>query len=375
MPESRRALFITYTLENPIAAGVFFRAVRLASELTNRGWTCVILNFGPRLNDPKVDAMAGNIMLRYDVETTDVWKALRQFRDIDPGIIIFGEAPFARSMELLWAAAAMSGKPFILLEQYYDLSTPGAFDVDLMLLYGLKCFWPKGTDSHQRWVIVPPFINSITPAANLPVPSPAPSAQRVLILGSEPVVLAEGIRLIAALEQDALQVVAISSNPENAARQMAEAGIPSTNAVALPLQRDADLFGLLQSSAASIMGNGFMQMSEALALECPAVLVDRGIGMWPGQVSEVFQPYVSFACDRKEHLQALRRWLEQSPFDERLRKQLKQERNGAAECAAYVDRVVSSPHHWRIKRRQISWRARHVCSEIGSRLHTREATA
>jgi hypothetical protein len=373
MPDTRRALLVTYTLTNPMAAGVFFRAIRLASELANRGWTCKILNVGPRLNDPKINALDRKVTVHYDAETADIWKALRQFRDLHPDVIIFGEAPFAGVMERLWEAAELTGKPFILLEQYYDLATPGPFDVDLILLYGLKCFWERRHNVRRRWAIVSPFISAITPLSKLPVtPIPAP-ARRVLIVGSEPMVLKEGIQLLAGLETHSLQVVAISRDPENAARQMADAGIPSTNAIALPLQSDANLFGLLQSSAAAIMANGFMQMTEALALACPAVLIDRGIGMWPGQVNEVFQPYVSFGCERDEHRRALRQWIKQSPFGEQLREQLRGERNGAAECAGYVERVVCSPQFWRRKWRQTAWHARRLRNTIGSRF--REATA
>jgi hypothetical protein len=156
---------------------------------------------------------------------------------------------------------------------------------------------------------------------------------------------------------------------------MAAAGIPSTHALALPLQRDAVMFGLLQSSAAAIMANGFMQMTEALALGCPCVLIDRGIGMWPNQVDEVFQPYVSFGCEKEERQTMLRRWLQRSPFDAALRERLRAERNGARECADHVERVLASSHTWQIAWRQAVYRARHIARGIRERFHQREGAA
>jgi len=369
MSEPRRVLLVTYTFGNPLAAGVFFRAIRLATEFCNRGWSCVILNLGPLVKDPKVESPGPHITLRNDVETGDVWKALRQFREVDPDLVIFGEAPFAGAMKMLWGAAAMLGKPFILLEQYYGIGTPGyRFDVDMILLYGLKCFWELHANKRKRWTIISPFIGEVTPAASLPAP---PSAPRVLILGGETIVLNEGIELmaglLAGLEGEFPQVVTVSREPTMAAQQMAEAGIPATHAVALPLQSDATLFGLMQSSAAAIMANGFMQMTESLALGCPAVLIDRGLGMWPGQVNEVFEPYVSFAREKEEHRQALRGWLRQSPFDARLQERLQQERNGAIECAAHIERLLANPPVWRMKWRQAAYRARLIRKTIGSR--------
>jgi hypothetical protein len=372
MPESLRALVITYTFGNPIVAGVFFRAIRLATELRRRGWSSVILNFGPVLSDPKVQSLGPGIEVRNDVDTSSVWKALRQFRDVKPDIVIFGEAPFDGEMHLLWDAAAMLGKPFILLEQYYDLGTPGKFDVDLMLLYGLKCFWERHANSRRRWVIVSPFIGEVTPAEELPVPPPPGAAPRVLVLGGEAIVLDEGIKLVAGLADVCPQVVALNGDPSSVARKMTAAGIPLTHIVTLPLQSDAKLFGLLHSSAAAIMANGFMQMTEALALGCPAVLVDRGIGMWPGQVDEVFQPYVSFSSEREEQRKALRGWLEQSPFNSGLLERLRRERNGTLECAGLVETVLDNPHPWRIKWRQAKYRTRHIRKAIRSRLRVRE---
>ena len=354
-PRNRKALIVTYTFGAPAVVGVFFRAVRLALHLRTRGWHILIFNFGPIVDDPKLGALPPGIEIRNDIETESVAKALRQFREARPDAVIFGEAPFDGSMQRLWRAAALLGRPFFLLEQYYDAGTPGDFDVDLMLLYGLKCFWPRHENGKRRWVMVSPFIGSLTPPERLPVP---PAAPRVVILGFEPVVLEKGLALLASLDDLRPQVVALTHDPEAAARRMAEAGIPEDRAFALPLQDDATLYGLIHSSAASIVANGFMQVMESVALCCPPMCMDRGIGMWTNQLNSVFHGHASFSEDLNAQRETMRGWLTASPFDAGLRARLSVERNGAEECADHIERLFDRRRTLGIRLRQARYAAR-----------------
>lgn len=352
----RKALIVTYTLDTPAAVvGVFFRALRLAFYLRTRGWRSLIFNFGPIVNDPKLNALPPEIEVRNDIETEDVAKALRQFRAARPDVVILGEAPFDGGMQRLWSAAALLGAPFFLLEQYYSVSAPGNFDVDLMLLYGLKCFWPQHENRKRRWVMVSPFIGPVTPPERLPAP---PAVRRVVILGFEPMVLEKGLAVLAALDDLRPQVVALSHDPAAAAGKMAAAGIPGSRAVALPLQDDATLYGLIHSSAASIVANGFMQIMESLALCCPPMCMQRGIGMWTTQLDCVFHRYASFCEDLNAQRETLRSWLIESPFDADIRARLAAERNGAVECADHIERVLAHPPTLAIKWRQARYAAR-----------------
>ena len=43
----RKALIVTYTFANPFVVGVFFRAIRLAKVMRDRGWAITIWNFRP----------------------------------------------------------------------------------------------------------------------------------------------------------------------------------------------------------------------------------------------------------------------------------------------------------------------------------------
>ena len=56
-------LFVTYTMIVPIVGGAFFRALRLAVEMHRRGWSPVICNNGPMLDDPKIEQARGAVRL------------------------------------------------------------------------------------------------------------------------------------------------------------------------------------------------------------------------------------------------------------------------------------------------------------------------
>jgi hypothetical protein len=358
MPAKRKALIVTYTLANPYAVGVFFRALRLARELNERGWAVTVWNFGPLVDDPKLRDLPQGIEVRNDIDASDPGKAHRQLRSVRADLVIFGEAPFYGAMHTLWKAAVMLGRPFALMEQYYDLGTPGKFDCDVMLLYGLKCFWKKHRDNERRWIMVSPFIETGCQPADLVAPPPPRGAMRVTILGFDRMVLEEGIRLAASLHPRP-QVVTLSSDPAAAARLATEAGIPASHAVALPLQRDAALYALLESSAAAIVANGFMQIMESIAMGCPAICIDRGIGMWSVQLDASFDSVACFASSpgAREKLEG---WLGKSPFDAELLAKLRAERNGATECASHLEALHAHPEWLRIRARQAKYVTRHL---------------
>jgi hypothetical protein len=358
MPANRKALIITYTLANPYAVGVFFRALRLARELNERGWLVTVWNFGPLVDDPKLRDLPQGIEVRNDIDASDPGKAHRQLRSVRAGLVIFGEAPFYGAMHNLWSAAAMLGRPFALMEQYYDLGTPGKFDCDVMLLYGLKCFWQKQRDNERRWIMVSPFIETQPPAVDLPAPPPPPGAKRVTILGFDRTVLEEGVRLAASLRPQP-QVVTLSNDPSAAMRLATEAGIPATHTVALPLQKDAAFYALLESSAAAIVANGFMQIMESIAMGCPAICIDRGIGMWSNQLDASFDRVACFASSPGAR-EKLAGWLGKSPFDSDLLAKVRAERNGAAECASHLETLHANPAWLRIRARQAKYVTRHL---------------
>src|SRR4051812_48430893 len=92
-----------------VVGGSFFRALRLAVEFHQRGWSPVICNFGPQLDDPKVEqAQAGVRFIYFDHNppTLDRRTACRIFEALGPAVIVFGEGPF-KLMEEIYAGAKM----------------------------------------------------------------------------------------------------------------------------------------------------------------------------------------------------------------------------------------------------------------------------
>src|SRR6185436_3451618 len=122
MATSRTALLVTYTMADPAAVGVFFRALRLAKELHRRGWTPVVFNYGPIPDDPKVDGARGHCeIVRFDSDNShrDVDLVLAMYRRIAPRVVLFGEYPLDFMEPLLLAARLLVWPPVLMLDQYY----------------------------------------------------------------------------------------------------------------------------------------------------------------------------------------------------------------------------------------------------------------
>jgi hypothetical protein len=339
-------LFVTYTMANPDAVGVFFRAVRLSLELTRRGWQCVICNRGPIPQDPKTELARKTChLMSFDAESEEheFPHAVRLFREIAPDIVVFGEYPIP-SMELLFRAArVLAGPPLLLLEQFYcPECISSRYGVDAYLLYGVRSPWPEQPEQGKGYQIVPPFIEEVTPIDRLPAVLRTASAPMIAVLGFDAIVLRGGIALIAALQVPVFAIT-ISHSPAAADQMMQEAGIPAERRMALALQEDPDLFGLIAASRVTILANGFMQIVEALALGCPAVCIQRGLGMDGWALDQRLRPFISFEEPPEVCLERVRSWIECSPFSDGLRDALQAERHGLTRCANAIEEGFRRP--------------------------------
>lgn len=342
----RTALVITYSMAAPRVVGVLFRALRLAAELAPRGFRVVVLNDGPLPSDPKVAHLPAAVeLLPARVAGTD---AAARFRSFAPDVVVFGEGPIAMTADL-FAAAHRVDAPFVLLDQYYRRwQLERRDDLDLVLLYALRPFWPAGEPSlGRRYRLVPPFIGAVAQ-------TPAP-ARRVAVLGLDPAVLSAGVALASRLPAD-VEVVTVG-DPERARALLAAHGIAPERSAARPPLPDEDLFGLLAGSRAAVVANGFMQIMESLALGCPVVCVDRGVGLPAWSVDQRFRPYVSIGEPPEAQARRLAGWLDATPFDAPLRRALAGERDGARVVAEHVAALVRSrpfsPGGWLRRRRRV----------------------
>lgn len=360
MARRRKALLVTYTMADPYAVGVFFRAVRIATELLHRQWDCVLYNYGPIPSDPKVEEIARRcriIRLDSDDSFRDYALILEEYRRIDPGVVLFGEFPLRFMIPLLRAACALVKPPVLLFDQYYS---PDAgtllWGIDYSLMYGLRGIWPDHP-LHRSLKIIPPFIDDLPEVAALPVPAALRALPWVTIAGLDHRVLRAGIDILARLQDVPCACITMSPDPALAERWCQEAGIAADRRLSLPLQHDAGYFGLIAASRAVILANGFMQIAEATALGCPAICIDRGIGMVRGTLHPAFGPFTLFAESIDAGAARVREWLRESPFTERQLASLRPQRGGAGMAADCIEHALARPRPMmRWQRRAAPWR-------------------
>jgi hypothetical protein len=343
---SRVVVLVTYTMLNPIVGGAFFRALRLALELHERGWLPVICNSGPMLDDPKVEAARGKVRLvelAHGTPGFDARAAARQFAAFEPEVVVMGESPF-ETTQALTDGARLLARPTALLDQYYRPTLmPDRAAADVILLYGLGSLWGRTPRLRPPYYLVPPFIAEVTPPEQLPLPRDFPRGPRITLVAYEASILRAGIKLLAGLPLAEGGVIVISPLPALAAGLLREAGLGRTAAAVLPPQPDAVLFGCLRSSQVSLLSNGFIQVMDSLALRCPAIALKRGNGVGMNWINydDRFYPFISFEESEAEQRAKIERWLEQSPFPRELLPRLDRERNGAAVCADRVEALAA----------------------------------
>src|SRR5262249_53371164 len=145
-----------------------------AGELHRRGWSPVICNVGPMLDDPKIDAARRYLRfveLSHNTDPTDHQMICRFFASFDPLVVVMGEGAFP-AMQGFYDGARAVGRPFVVLDQFYNHQLlPWKDGVALAPFYGLKSFWKDDLRLAPPYVLIPPFIERVTPQAELPVPA------------------------------------------------------------------------------------------------------------------------------------------------------------------------------------------------------------
>jgi hypothetical protein len=343
------ALLITYTMDEPLVGGVFFRALRLANELFRRDWTAIILNSGPRLSDPKIDQAGDKIDILWNrpwEQNESVEALCAEYKRINPSVIIMGEYPF-QAMERFFQAAKMTAKPLVVLDQYYNQTiVPDCEGVDLILLYGLSSFWEDDFIFDRPYVLTPPFIEQVAPKPLLPVPSHLRHLPWITLVAYEPAILLQGLQLLGDIDTRHIGIIVLSSFHEQVQRLCGEFGINPKNVVDLPLQDDANMFGFIHASRVCLVSNGFIQLMDALALGCPVIALERGygVGMNELNIDERFFPHISFGETRHKQAGRMDAWLKAPPFTPELRKVLESERGGISLSADLIEGLTSRPH-------------------------------
>jgi hypothetical protein len=341
---NQSALFLTYTMIQPTVGGAFMRALRLATEMARRGWRPVICNHGPMLDDPKVNAAAGIVnIVQLDREQPGLTPSMAaaQFRSFHSAVVIMGESPI-KPMELYFDAAKLLRVPLVVLDQFYNSwLLPPTEGVDLVLLYGLSAFWGRELFLPPPYEITPPFIEAVTPRADLPVPTDLHARPWITLVAYDDYVCRKGIELMADLGDDSPALIAISRDPKLSTELARFAGLPRSRFVSLPLQHDEVVFGFFGASAVVLVSNGFLQIMEALAMGAPVIALERGtgVGMNSLNIDNRFVPYVSFGEEQSVQVQRIHGWLKANPLSEEMRLRLRCERHGLVCCANRIEQV------------------------------------
>jgi hypothetical protein len=340
-------LFITYTLWTPLVAGAFIRALRLAMKFYERGWKPIICNTGPMIEDPKVDQALGAVeffALNHAAHAPNKGVAREVFKSMNPQVIIMGEGPFSATMPF-YEGAKLVGCPFVVLDQFYNnWMKPEHKGVDLLLLYGLESFWRGDIQLESPYRVIPPFIEAVTPKDELPVPARLHDEKWLTLIAYSDDVLWRGIEVLSSLGDAPAVFIIVSPSPAGAVEMLKEAGVPAHKYFALPLQSDANIYGLTQASCAMLVSNGFLQIMDSLALGKPVIAIYRGpyAGMCLMNIDDRFVPFVSFDENEEQQRKRLLRWLEANPIPPHLLLALQAERGGTTRCVDMIEELVET---------------------------------
>jgi len=338
------ALFVTYTMLNPIVGGAFFRALRLAQEMARRGWDPVICNLGPWFYDPKIGAAKDTVRfvrLHLGNGNLTAKEARRQLEPLKPAVTIMGEGAF-KVMEPFYAAAQSLDGPFIVLDQFYNhWLLPHTKGVDLVLMYALASFWRNELMLVPPYEITPPFIDEVTPKSQLPVPAQLHSRPWITLVAYDDYVRDRGLDLLARVAQPDPAFIAVTRDTRTCREAAAARGIDSSRLVLLPLQSDPAVFGLFGASSVTMVSNGFLQIMESLAMASPVIALDRGTGAGLSElnIDPRFKPWVSLQQPQADQLACIAAWLKESPFSDELRRRVACERYGTSYCANRIEAV------------------------------------
>src|SRR5579884_1315956 len=334
------ALFVTYTMLNPIVGGAFFRALRLAREMARRGWDPVICNYGPVFYDPKIAATKDMVrFVRLDGGSAD--EIRKRLESLKPAVTIMGEGAF-KVMEPFYEAAKSLDGPFIVLDQFYNhWLLPHTKGVDLVLMYALASFWRDELMLAPPYEITPPFIDEVTLKPALPVPVELHSRPWITLVAYDDYVRDRGLDLFALVSRPEPVLVAVTRDPRACRDAAAARDIELNRLVALPLQSDPEVFGLFGASRVTMVSNGFIQIMDALAMASPVIALDRGTGagMTEMNVDPRFRPWVSLQQPQAEQIARIEAWLADSPFSDELRERVSCERYGTSYCANRIEAV------------------------------------
>lgn len=304
-------LFITYCFgrdSEQSLIGVYKRGLRVAFELYDRGHEILFFCTGrdgyqDELTDRAeehfhfVDLPSLVTSFETSVRFSNVYR--EAFRQLEPDVVVIGEAPVAGVMLEGTLVAAELGVPVVILDNVYNGGmaeimcerTLGPI-TDGMVLTGPSALYTAKEYSflHQ----IPPFIQPDTAAAKrLLIEEAGLTGEHLItILAYDDKVEQVGLSLLAKLSDPACEALLITRHVDTTNERLSELPADVQARIGVVTRQPEEIFfGLLVLSQLSVVKYGFMQVTECLALHTPVVIVFHEGNTWLQWLPESCQQF------------------------------------------------------------------------------------
>lgn len=270
--------------------GVYKRGLRLANELCGRGHEVVFHCTGREAYHDTATRAAEARMTFVDVPFTvagpdQIEENRRHFRAAlrlgAPDCVVIGEAPLAGALLETTLTAVELGIPTVVIDNAYcGLQVEEFLDqfgsmVDAMVMMGPSC---QHSNSHASHLCqLPPLGVSDPEGARILLEAEGAATggshagRLVVVLAYDAKVEALGRALAPHLSDADTTVFFVARDPEGCRQRLDEQGFSEHDAIVVGQPPDAVLLGLLANAQLAVVKYGFMQVSECLCHQTPAI--------------------------------------------------------------------------------------------------------
>lgn len=312
-----KILFVSYCfggVNAQVLIGVYKRCLRIAMELHNRGHDIIMYCTGrTAYHDELTETAEKKIRFvdipfseeSYEKSEKNRQVLLKEISQINPDLIVIGEAPLAGALLDSTLAGIELEIPVVVLDNVYNplfanhFCSTYASMADGIILSGPTSFQMQNnplTYLHQ----VPPYIDSSPMTARKILDEEFGEKVGLLmtVLAYDGKVEKLGISLLEKLDMPDLRVLFLSRNPGKCMQQLEHLpGDKRKKARAITPPADPMLFGLLELSRLSVVKHGFMQVSECMALRTPVIVVYYEGPRWLDILPADCRPFAFFTSN------------------------------------------------------------------------------
>lgn len=301
-----RILFVSYcfgTGRIHRQIGVYKRCLRLGLALRGRGHEVFIHCTGFHTYEDSLTREAFGQLQFLDPGPPDSGQDpafARRFRRhckatlsaVKPDQVLIGELPLAGSLLEMSLCAIEAEIPVTIVDNLYSPELGVlAWDQQQGFADRFLCAGPSSfhapVDS-PRWGQVAPFV---TPDNRIPQPG-APQ-KTVTVLGYDPGVEDIGVALYESFRDRAIRFVFLTPREEELKRRLAgmTGGGAATVEILAPPD-DSTYFTIVGLADLVIAKQGYMQLTECLALRTPVFMIHRGNRVWAHELPEAVRPFI-----------------------------------------------------------------------------------